>query len=150
MSKTFYIAAKVWDTDPDNLLSQLAVAEITTSDLQHLERQRQLLLQSTALKMCFADWRFDFIASQNLNEPQQAWLEQILKKLNTQDYMLIGKQDDTYALGLPKVKMLINQTELYKNQEFRSYACADYTGAILYTQTINYQQWQDEKAKLFP
>lgn len=67
MTNTLYIATKVWDSDPDNVTTELAVAEISNQDWQDFESEQQLLRKSKALKFCFNDFRFDFLDAQELD-----------------------------------------------------------------------------------
>jgi AMMECR1 domain-containing protein len=143
MSTTLYIAVRVWDADP--VVCQLAVVQITESNLHFFQQEQQVLEQSKALKLCFNDERFSYIATDELNEQQTKWQEQILNKLNEEgaDYILITEQDYDYALSLPLVEVLDSFTELYDDQDLRGCACIGNIGTVIYTEMINCQQIQE-------
>lgn len=56
--------------------------------------------------------------------------------MDVQDYVFISKQEYDYAQSLPKLKMLTNFTQLYR-EEIRGYGAIDYTGQVVYTEMLS-------------
>lgn len=135
-----YIALKAY-TEGEDQYSSFAIATISKQDLAMIQDNIEVVKQSkTALKICTANYLFDFVDDWEIAEQDQDLFDEIDNRIKSDNNFrtILNKQEYYRLSKLPKLKLMTCELQIYKDGDVRAFAYTNQmTPAIVDTEFFN-------------